>query len=277
MNLPVQRDSCNAAADHMAVFLFAPPPFAFQTNASEERNVSWSRKGEGAPGLNVWLFLVPLSKSWICFCISVLCVPECELGFAKCNRTEEVICIHEIAVCDGINDCPDAEDEENCEQDQLCGEGSVKCNGTNTCIPKYWLCDGDNDCGDGDDELNCDSTGKVSCSSHHQKGLQVLPFGEQAPLPVNLVVKKLFSGHKNLSLKFYGPCSTGSIQCQLAFGLFLFLLLTTVCRTGYLNCNRTGGCIPSMWRCDGDNDCSDGEDEENCEPKPTGNFLKSIA
>ncbi|XP_012733520.2 low-density lipoprotein receptor-related protein 8 isoform X1 [Fundulus heteroclitus] len=39
------------------------------------------------------------------------------------------------------------------------------------------------------------------------------------------------------------------------------------CEIGQFQC-KTGVCIPSLWRCDDDNDCSDGSDEENC-PKKT--------
>ncbi|KAF6733413.1 Very low-density lipoprotein receptor [Oryzias melastigma] len=35
------------------------------------------------------------------------------------------------------------------------------------------------------------------------------------------------------------------------------------CETGQFQCNN-GRCIPSLWRCDDDDDCSDNSDEENC-------------
>ncbi|KAJ8378481.1 hypothetical protein AAFF_G00239450 [Aldrovandia affinis] len=42
---------------------------------------------------------------------------------------------------------------------------------------------------------------------------------------------------------------------------------TTDCETGQFQC-RNERCIPTIWRCDDDDDCSDNSDEENC-PKKT--------
>uniref|UniRef100_A0AAQ6A889 EGF-like domain-containing protein n=1 Tax=Amphiprion ocellaris TaxID=80972 RepID=A0AAQ6A889_AMPOC len=39
------------------------------------------------------------------------------------------------------------------------------------------------------------------------------------------------------------------------------------CETGQFQC-KNGRCIPTLWRCDDDDDCSDSSDEENC-PKKT--------
>lgn len=39
------------------------------------------------------------------------------------------------------------------------------------------------------------------------------------------------------------------------------------CSTGHFQC-KSGACIPDRWRCDHDNDCDDGSDEENC-----GNYI----
>ncbi|XP_064845225.1 low-density lipoprotein receptor-related protein 8-like isoform X1 [Oncorhynchus masou masou] len=41
----------------------------------------------------------------------------------------------------------------------------------------------------------------------------------------------------------------------------------TNCETGQFQC-KNGRCIPTLWRCDEDDDCSDNSDEENC-PKKT--------
>ncbi|RXN35540.1 low-density lipo receptor-related 8-like protein [Labeo rohita] len=37
------------------------------------------------------------------------------------------------------------------------------------------------------------------------------------------------------------------------------------CESGQFQC-RNGRCIPTPWRCDDDDDCSDNSDEENCLP-----------
>uniref|UniRef100_A0A7N6BSR2 EGF-like domain-containing protein n=1 Tax=Anabas testudineus TaxID=64144 RepID=A0A7N6BSR2_ANATE len=37
------------------------------------------------------------------------------------------------------------------------------------------------------------------------------------------------------------------------------------CETGQFQC-KNGRCIPTLWRCDDDDDCSDSSDEENCRP-----------
>lgn len=53
------------------------------------------------------------------------------------------------------------------------------------------------------------------------------------------------------------------------FFSFLFLInslllpATDECEDGQFQCNNKR-CIPTLWRCDDDDDCSDNSDEENC-------------
>ncbi|KAL4660098.1 low-density lipoprotein receptor-related protein 8-like isoform X2 [Arapaima gigas] len=44
--------------------------------------------------------------------------------------------------------------------------------------------------------------------------------------------------------------------------------ITSECETGQFQCNNKR-CIPTIWRCDDDDDCSDNSDEENCPAKKT--------
>uniref|UniRef100_A0AAQ5Y305 EGF-like domain-containing protein n=1 Tax=Amphiprion ocellaris TaxID=80972 RepID=A0AAQ5Y305_AMPOC len=50
------------------------------------------------------------------------------------------------------------------------------------------------------------------------------------------------------------------------FFFFLLLAATDECEDGQFQCNNKR-CIPTIWRCDDDDDCSDNSDEENCPRK----------
>lgn len=46
------------------------------------------------------------------------------------------------------------------------------------------------------------------------------------------------------------------------------------CRINEISCGaRSTQCIPVSWRCDGENDCDSGEDEENCGKKISVEWL----
>lgn len=69
-------------------------------------------------------------------------------------------CIQDFFRCDGHNDCPQNDDEENCtlpvkaHENVDCG-ADFECLDDKTCLPMELVCDGIKQCMDGSDELAC--------------------------------------------------------------------------------------------------------------------------
>ena len=70
-------------------------------------------------------------------------------GKFKCFQS---YCILTRKVCDGVVDCPDADDEE-CEN--MACPGHLRCYDTNYCVPPSEICDGIEHCPGNDDEYFC--------------------------------------------------------------------------------------------------------------------------
>uniref|UniRef100_A0A0M3HPL9 Disintegrin domain-containing protein n=2 Tax=Ascaris TaxID=6251 RepID=A0A0M3HPL9_ASCLU len=86
---------------------------------------------------------------------------NCDLEVAFTCKNNK--CIPRASVCDGLNDCGDSSDEEDCgcaamkKLGEVTQCGSASGNAVVKCIPASRRCDGYEDCPGGDDERNCDN------------------------------------------------------------------------------------------------------------------------
>ncbi|XP_065835527.1 low-density lipoprotein receptor-related protein 2-like [Oscarella lobularis] len=134
-------------------------------------------------------------------------------------------CIDSSQVCNGYDNCGDNSDEENCPTSAPCDWNEFRC-ANGRCIDNDWHCDGENDCGDDSDELYC-------------------------------------------------PCNSDQIRCGNGRCMFSWV----VCN-GFNDCGdwsdeenctscsgfrcENGRCVTTWDTCNGNDDCGDYSDETNC-------------
>jgi hypothetical protein len=71
-------------------------------------------------------------------------------GYRPCNNG---LSVHWSKICDGVDDCFDNTDENNCSMCNILAE--KPCDDRKMCVMAKWFCDGHVDCSDGSDERNC--------------------------------------------------------------------------------------------------------------------------
>ncbi|KAM4544149.1 SCO-spondin [Fundulus diaphanus] len=175
------------------------------------------------------------------FCGPATPVPLCPPGEFQCANGK---CLPASHVCDGRLDCgfADGSDEQDCGV--VCDEGEFLCPG-GRCILYIHRCDGHNDCGDLSDERGCVcSPGEFQCP------------GDQC-VPAN----RLCDGHRDC------PSGTDEAVCprkDICASYQFSCSDGSFCRSYEVPCTSGGQCVPQAWRCDGETDCMDGSDEQQC-------------
>ena len=96
------------------------------------------------------------------------------------HQCPEGYCIPLNLVCDGISQCSDNSDENNCQPDYNVEKSTEKSNTCphqcpeGYCIPEHLICDGTSQCSDESDEINCKieiiPMGNVACHQCQSDG-----------------------------------------------------------------------------------------------------------
>jgi len=226
---------------------------------------------------------------------------NCAENEFRCLTNNE--CILKFGFCDGVQDCSDGSDELDCSpaeknaernenhtatiyvfndesistihmRDQEVdlencpwGNETFWCKDKDYCIPKQWQCNGFQDCTDGSDEEDCPDKQELNCIENEFR---------RCPINLECILQPwLCDGFHKLER---GPAETTSerdesdTESSTNNAIEPFATTTETAEKSparkritfqWFPCT-SGDFISSSRLCDGNKDCSDGSDEENC-------------
>ncbi|XP_026198401.1 very low-density lipoprotein receptor isoform X2 [Anabas testudineus] len=202
------------------------------------------------------LFLVFLQVSVSLQVISEATTPlKCRLDAKLCE--DGLKCVLYRHVCDGEPHCRDGSDEKDCASG--CDENQFPCENGNECVDQDQVCDGVPHCHDRSDELQC-SKQTEGCVHHCDNGNRCLPANVLCD-----TVKDCLDGTDEASCedseenKYKKEEGTGTTSVPAAS-----VGSSLKCSLGSKPCRDNVECVLYNHVCDGEADCSDGSDEDEC-------------
>ncbi|XP_057651724.1 basement membrane-specific heparan sulfate proteoglycan core protein-like isoform X29 [Diorhabda carinulata] len=187
----------------------------------------------------------------------------------RCSDGSRVICADQV--CDGIEDCDNGADEDNCGSAE-CRQGEFKCD-VYRCIPISQHCDGKADCTDGTDEHNCQkecNDQEFACDDQclsldrRCDGIRdCMDNTDETNCPEQQCLPPYFyCGRGDICIPDYLVCD-GRSDCKNNADESNCTSAGGNCRESEFQCSDHT-CIPKSLQCDGNSDCADNSDETDC-------------
>lgn len=206
----------------------------------------------------------------------------CADGALECKDSEGMCaCVGPEMVCNGYEDCPNGEDELQCQDIHSCP--GYKCASGQCLITKDAECDNVQDCDDYSDEIGCGLTHfKPDCSAPDQF---TCADGNYC-ISVSWLCDRDFDCHDRsdeANCSSVHTCGTSYHRCGDGHCIFITWVCDSepdcvdgsdelicaregehTCRSDQITCVVDGRCVMKHYACDGKNDCGDWSDERDC-------------